>query len=242
MAVTVAGENLIVAPANYINGQTIVLTDGVTLWSRTISAIAFGAGDTTFTIDSALDAGITGGTLTNINVGQYATAQGPNSTASGYRSSAIGSKAHSRINYTTNICGPQITRKDNGEGLAETFNQFCGVEVVLTSPIEDLKTVTDYVITLPNGCHFYPDECGVIITAADTVAVQATVRFGNSGTPAKLLAATITTTAAAVYDRHRFQTLLSAAGEVTLSAGVTIAATATTLTGRFYWKGLLVED
>lgn len=169
-------------------------------------------------------------------------AVGLNAICSSEEASAFGYTAKARVENTTNICGPQIIRKDDAEGLALAFYSFCGVNTVLTWPEVDLKSVADYVITLPTGCHFYPDECGVIVTSANTVTVQPTVRFGNSGTPAKFLAAAITTTAAAQFDRQRFQTLLSAAGEVTLSAGVTIVATATTMLGRFYMKGLLVED
>lgn len=164
------------------------------------------------------------------------------SAASGVSSTAVGFKAVARITNTTNICGPQIIRKDNAEGLSIAFQSFCGVKVVLTWTEVDLKTAADFVISLPAGCHFYPDEVGVIVTSATAVTVQPTVRFGNTGTPAKLLAATITTTAVVQFDRQRFQTLLSSAGEVTLSAGITTGATATTMLGRFYMVGLLVED
>lgn len=178
----------------------------------------------------------------NLASGSASSAFGYNNTSSGGQAVAIGYRAVARIANTTNICGPQIIRKDNAEGLAVAFRAFSGVEVVLTSPEQDLKTVADYVLTLPAGCRFYPDEVGVIVTSATAVTIQPTVRFGNSGTPAKFLAATITTTAIVQFDRQRFQALLSAAGEATVSAGVTIAATATTMLGRFYWKGLLVEN
>jgi hypothetical protein len=174
--------------------------------------------------------------------GLRSSAVGYTNTASGHYSSAVGYTAIARIVNTTNICGPQIIRKDAGETLAAAFQSFCGVNTVLMWTEVDLKVADDFVITLPAGCHFYPDECGVIVTSATLVTVQPTVRFGNTGTPAKFLAAAITTTAIVQFDRQRFQTLLSAAGEVTLSAGVTIVATATTMLGRFYMKGLLVED
>lgn len=157
-------------------------------------------------------------------------------------STAIGANAITRVEFTTNICGPIINSKDVSNVVDTIFTQNGGVEVVLMWPEVDLKTATDYIATVPAGAHFYPNECGVIITSSAAVIAQATVRFGISGTPAKLLAAAITTTAANQFDRQRYQTLLSGAGEVTLSAGVTIGATATTLLGRPYIKGIFVED
>jgi hypothetical protein len=74
------------------------------------------------------------------------------------------------------------------------------------------------------------------------MTVQPTVRFGYTGTLAGLVAAVITTNLLANFDRERFQTLVSYAGRTSLTAGVTVVATATTMNARYYWKGHYVED
>lgn len=176
----------------------------------------------------------------NTSDADNSSAFGYGNTASGVGSSAFGYKGNARIAKTTNIGGPIISRKDAGE--ADFFQAFGGVEVVLTGSITDLKTAQDGIISMPLGCSFYPNEVGVIITSADTVGAQPTVRFGNDTDPAFLLAATATTALTAVKDRQRFQTLLSSNGQTVITAGVTVGATATTLNGRFYFKGLLIED
>ncbi len=125
---------------------------------------------------------------------------------------------------------------------ADAIWQSTGPQVVVMTAAKDLKTLASYTLTLPTGVTFYPDEVGIIITAASAVSGQPTVRFGITADEAKHLAATGTTGLDAVYDRQRFATLLSDDGAKTLRAEVTVAATGTTLTGRFYWRGTAVSD
>ena len=113
---------------------------------------------------------------------------------------------------------------------------------VIMSDVVDLKTVADVTVPIPSGVRFFPDEVGLVIVAATGVTGQPTIRFGITGTLDKLLAATATTGLDAAHKRERFQTLASADGEASLTAGVTVAATGTTLTGRFYWKGFAVVN
>ena len=113
---------------------------------------------------------------------------------------------------------------------------------VIMSDVVDLKTVADVTTTIPTGVRFFPDEVGLVIVAATGVTGQPTIRFGITGTLDKLLAATATTGLDAAHKRERFQTLASSDGESSLTAGVTVGATATTLTGRFYWKGFAVVN
>ena len=113
---------------------------------------------------------------------------------------------------------------------------------VITTAALDLKTLQTYEITLPTGVLFFPDEVGIIITTANTVTVQPTVQFGINASAQEHLDAVATTGLDAVGVRQRFQTLKTANGAATLRFEVTVVATATTLTGRVYWRGFAVED
>lgn len=113
--------------------------------------------------------------------------------------------------------------------------------VIMSQPL-DLKTLQTHTIPMPTGVTFFPEEVGVIITAASGVTGQPTLRFGITGTEAKFLAATATTGLDAVHERERFTTLASSDGAKTLRSEVTVAATGTTLTGRVYWRGFAVVD
>lgn len=174
--------------------------------------------------------------------GNYGIAIGYNNTATGVVSLALGQAAVTRIQRTTNICPPIINRKDDGENSLIAWESYCGVDVVVMSKEVDLKVVTDQTLTLYSGCHFFVNEVGVIVTEADTVSGQPSVRAGWTGTLAGLLGAVATSGLTAAYHRQRFTSILTAAGITSLTMGVTAGATATSMLGRFYWKGLLVED
>lgn len=173
---------------------------------------------------------------------QYSTAIGYHSDAEALYSTAIGYGAEARVQYTVNTGGPLINRKDDGESTDEKFYRYNGVEVVLLSRAVSLKVVADRTITLPSGCKFWLDEVGLIATAVTSLSVQPTIRFGITGDEAKHSAAAITTKITALGKREILTPLVPEDGEVTLTAGVTIAATATLVRGRFYWKGMLIED
>lgn len=171
-----------------------------------------------------------------------AVAIGEGAQALGVNTGAFGTRAEARIANTVNMCGPHINRKDDGESAGNAFKSFCGVEVVLMTKEVDLEVVADQTITLPAGCKFWIDEIGLITTSIDTLTVQPTIRFGITGTLAKHYSATITTALTAVGKREIETPLVPEDGETSLTAGVTVAATATTALGRFYWKGILCED
>ncbi|HEC61427.1 hypothetical protein LCGC14_0705780 [marine sediment metagenome] len=200
------------------------------------AAIAFGISNTV-TGDAAIGLG-----NWNTADGNYGLAIGYNNIATGVVSLALGQAAVTRIQRTTNICPPIINRKDDGESSAIAWESFCGVEVVIMSKEIDLEAVADQTINLYSGCRFFVNEVGLIVTSANTVTDQPTVRAGYTGTLAGLLAAVQTTGLTAAGHRQRFTTMVTSAGQTTLTAGVTVVATATTMLGRFYWKGLLVEN
>ena len=187
--------------------------------------------------------------------GAYSSASGYNTIAGGVGSTAIGISSSASGDYSTTIGAyssariegtmtstPQIIEHDRQTSPARMLLNLAGPEIIFTTTVVDLKVAADISIPLPAGSHFFPNECGVIVTESTGLTVQPTVRFGITGTEAKFLAATICTTAASLHDRQRFATLLSGAGETTLSAGVTVGATATSVSGRFYFKGMFLED
>ena len=107
---------------------------------------------------------------------------------------------------------------------------------------KDVKTTFDEEITLPTGMRFFPLEVGVICSSVNTPGNHPTVRFGNTGSLASLLAATALTDCNAVGERKRFTTLVTDHSVTTLSFGVTAAATGTSWAMRGYFVGFLVED
>lgn len=186
--------------------------------------------------------------------GDSATAVGSHSSASGYRSVAlgcyavssgyetvaVGANAGTGTDFTVNFGGPIINRKDNSQ--SNPFASFSGAEVILVSSIVDFTQTGTVTVTISGGAHFYPHEVGVSIFSASGVLVQPHVSFGNSGSTTALLVSTTTTGLTANWAAQRFQTLLTSAGQVSVTGTVATASTATALQGRFYFKGLLVED
>lgn len=115
-------------------------------------------------------------------------------------------------------------------------------EIVLYSADIDLKSVAEYTINPPAGTHYYLDEIGVICTSATSISTQPTVRFGIVGTLAKHHAAAITTLLTAANKRDKFTPLVPQDGETNVTFGVTVGASATTMRGRAYWRGVVLED
>jgi hypothetical protein len=200
------------------------------------SGTALGTGNTVSA--GAASAIGSGNTASGVN----AAALGTQNSATGLNTNALGVLANARVPFTTNICPPIINRKDNGEPVGSEYSLFCGTEVVLLSKEVDLEVAADQTVTLPAGCHFFPNEVGVWVTSLNALATQPTVRFGWTGAEAGLIVAGITTALTAAYSRERYTTLVTSAGQTSLVAGVTIGGSATTLLGRFYWKGMLIED
>lgn len=131
-------------------------------------------------------------------------------------------------------------KKDEAE--TDEFQYFKGSTVVLMTGEKDVKTTFDEEITLPTGMRFFPLEVGVICSSVNTPGNHPTVRFGNTGSLASLLAATALTDCNAVGERKRFTTLVTDHSVTTLSFGVTAAATGTSWAMRGYFVGFLVED
>lgn len=178
--------------------------------------------------------------------GYGSTASGKGSTASGYKSTASGDysvasgfKSISRIPYTENA-SPHIVRNYNSGDTQTEFQIYSGVQNVIFSKLVDLTAVADQSVPLSAGCSFFVDEVGIVLCDVNTMTIDPTIRFGHDTSFSALLAATLATVAAP-QDRNAYPPLTNA-GQKVLTAGVTSGAIATSAHGRFYWKGILVED
>ena len=130
----------------------------------------------------------------------------------------------------------------NDSGQSQYFAAFAGFKTIVLGPEVDLKAVADYTVTMPGGTKFWITNMGIISTAVTALTVQPTVRFGVTGTLAKHLVAVLTTLLTAIGKRQSYSPLVPQDGEINLTFGVTIGATATELKGRPWWEGFLVQD
>jgi len=219
---------------------------------------ALGFGEDSAVVGTNATAGGEGCTVIGADAVTYAS----NSTALGVRAetantggTAVGADAYTGANNAVAVGNGASTSVERGLNIAAlpVVTDAVAVEadchwkknaasvVIMSAPI-DLTATTTHTITMPSGVTFYPDEVGVIVTTADTVTGQPTVRFGATGAETRYLAATATAGLTAVRTRERFTTLASDEGSTTLAAEITIAGAATTLTGQFYWRGFAVEQ
>lgn len=137
---------------------------------------------------------------------------------------------------------PAVGRPHFWKNAANAHWSMVGCQSVIMTEAMDLKVLASHTITIPTAARFFVDEVGVVITHANTVTGQPTVRFGVTGDTERYLAATALTGMDAVDKRQRFTSLSSPDGAQTLRAEITVAATGTTLRGRFYWKGFAVVN
>lgn len=155
---------------------------------------------------------------------------------------AIGKSATNRVANSSVIAGAIIIRKDAGETASDAYVNYAGAEVVILSKETNLKATGTVTVTIPPNVKVFINEVGIICTQYSSVNTQPTVSYGKTGSNAYLKAAAITTDLTAAGSRERETSLLTAEGLTSLAAEITIAATGTTLQGRFYFKGFVVED
>jgi hypothetical protein len=210
----------------YSSGEAVAVGDSANVMNWSGIAIGYGT-----VVDYAA-----GDAYGGIAIGAYASVTGQ------YSSIAIGEDSINRLSECHVITGMRLTRKDDGESASSEHVNYTGSQSTVFSKEIDLKTLADDVatITIPTGATFFVDEIGLIVTLASGVSTQPDVSFGITGNTTSILASTASTKAAAK-GRDIF-TPLSKDGVNSLTASVKTAATGTTLKGRFYWKGILVED
>lgn len=176
-----------------------------------------------------------------VNDGTAVMALGFSAQAQGTNANALGYKAINRIDKTTVITGPVMVRKSDTAAADDLFLYLSGAQVVLTTGVIDLREEQSVTITIPTGVKFYADEAGLIVTGAGGVSVHPKIELGTSTDDNFLLAET-TCTVGAAGSRHRYDALLTNIGVTTLKVTVTAGATADVAAGRFYFKGILVEN
>jgi len=207
--------------------------------------------------------GLVSGT-NGVGIGQNANVTGANGVAIGLNSNAegadsvalagadirtdgaLGLGATARLlnaEYVFNTgVGPVVKR---AAGLALEANwpkHLGGALAVYTSGLLNLKDATFYTLALPDGTHFLPLAMGLWVTDWNNVTVQPFVKFGVTFTDDKYVAARQTTELTALGKREHYLPESLADWETDPNFTVTVAATATTLTARVYWVGLLLED
>ena len=106
----------------------------------------------------------------------------------------------------------------------------------------DLKSTASTTIELPSGARFWINEMGIIATCVDTMTGQPEISIGITGDTDKHLDESTTLNLTVAGKRERYIPTSPDDGEVTLVGAVTTVATATKMCGRFYFKGLLVEN
>lgn len=177
--------------------------------------------------------------------GNHSSAFGAGGQASGDFSTTLGYQAYARWPNTANISGGIIIRGDNGESTGYELLNYSGVTNIVMSKDFDLTTTGHIQIAIPTHCLFYVDEVGVIVSGTViSLSVQPTVEFGNgySGSSAVILGPVQTTNLLETGSRQIYTSLLTNDGQSLLTATVTSAASATHLYGRFYFKGILIEN
>ncbi len=176
------------------------------------------------------------------NTGDFAQAIGFGAKNYSNNATALGYMADNSIEKTTNISGPIMVRKGDGAGDLDTFQFYAGSEVIIMTGTFDAKTLGTQEITFPTGVRMFVNEVGFIATTANTVTIQPQLSYGISGNTAALLATALTTGITAAGARDRQLTLLLDSGVTSLAVEVQVAATATSLVGRAYFKGFIVEN
>ena len=187
----------------------------------------------------------------SISSGVRSAALGQHSCATTDYSTAFGSYAKTRVDWTTNIGGPIIIKKDASveDTLESTiggdFLQYSGVETVLMTKEVDFMTQDEHEIELPTGARFWINEMGIIATVVTAITTQPTISIGIDTDTNKHLDNTLTLNLTAAGKRERYIPASPDDGEETLVGKVAITAITSgggSMKGRFYFKGLLVEN
>jgi hypothetical protein len=188
-------------------------------------------------------AGGTGG----VAVGYNANAAYTGSIAIGYNAAAPAANV-ARIGAPIVIPGLSVPYSDAGQRL----RRMAGCEVVLLSNSYDLTDVTPFdsgtlgnkdFWVMPAGLKFYPDEVGIVTETQTGVTTGPTVSFGHGGTGSEILSSQLFASAVLGQSGGRGEyASVAPEGVGTVSIDMVTGATATTLTGRFFVRGLLLEN
>lgn len=147
-----------------------------------------------------------------------------------------------RLDKTFQIMGVPMARKSDATSDNAPLLYATGAEFVILFPEADFKTLDSASILFPTGYTFFIESCGVIVTEATSVSSQPHFSFGISTDLDHYKAAAATSGLTAVGHRVNYTSLLTVNGETSVAYELTNAAGGTSMSGRVYFKGFLVED
>lgn len=185
-----------------------------------------------------------------VSIGLNAYAGAKNSIAIGgatvFTQGALGVGATAKLvnaEYVLNTGVAPIVKR--AAGLAAEANwsrHLAGALSVFTSGLIDLTSTGLYTLALPAGCKIWLAALGIVAVSWDNVTVQPTVRFGATFDDTKYVADRITTQLTTAAKREHYLPETLSDFETSPNFTVVTGATATTMTARVYWVGLLLED
>lgn len=212
-------------------------------YAHAIGHLAAAAGTYGLAVGYRASAGGTGG----LAVGYNANAAFTGSIAIGYNATVPAANV-ARIGAPIMIPGLTVPYGDAGQRL----RRMAGCEVVLLSNSYDLTDVTPFdggtlgnkdFWVMPAGLKFYPDEVGIVTETQTGVTTGPTVSFGHGGTGSEILSSQLFASAVLGQSGGRGEyASVAPEGVGTVSIDMVTGATATTLTGRFFVRGLLLEN
>ncbi len=118
---------------------------------------------------------------------------------------------------------------------------YCYEALFISDEIDLTQTADDelWEIEFPAGVYFFPIEVAIIPTEIDTMTVQPQIACGDEVTTEAIVAQVALTTTTANNKRQIFTLVDSTVGEGGLTVSLKVAGTATTYTGRFYFRGII---
>lgn len=119
-------------------------------------------------------------------------------------------------------------------------------EAVFTTVDVSLTANATFSVAVPAGAAFYPNRCGLIVTGGSSITGYPKVEFGDSANGnTYYLAPSFCPNLAGQWSRQDFSSLATQQGTIgtnSVNATITVPGTGTSLTGRFYWKGLIIQQ
>lgn len=230
-------------------GDSAKATNGIAIAGRALcdaSVALYGQAKMDRGIAIGADSAVYASTYSSDNEGNIAI--GAKSKALGNQYSvAIGTWASNNLADSHTIGGCSVVPKAIGNGAYNQNHLWDSAQenYILSDDIDMKQTAADDIVTfvVPTGSKFFPTEFGFIVTAANTVSVNPQVSFGITGNTTSLVAQSAMDKTSAGGRKVFTPQANSGDGVATaIKASLKVAATATTLSGRFYVKGLLVED
>ncbi len=175
------------------------------------------------------------------------SAIGEDASVTGNGAMALGKNAKSDIDGMINVGHPFFARGADltSPSATEAFRRFSAPEVFMVTDEIDLKTTGSITLQVPAQVSFYPTEVGIILsTLGGTITTQPVIRIGVSGDTQKYKTSGITTGLTAVRQREKYAPSNDddPITNTTLEGAVdTAAAGSAAISGRFYFKGIIVR-